>query len=250
MKLMKYILITLLLVFNCSGVEAAFESITDNNVAPLSIGTVKSYGRYTVREDLFATLKDYLHEGLQNSTKFKLAEDYSGSVTIKGQNVSAESFFDVLLLDAIVRGKNYKHAEAGATLLNFAKAKGIVEGKNKSQVYSLSEEYLKYLNVLRANNQGKYIVLCNLIGAYIEDCYSGKIHVCIDFYLIDAEKNLVYEGRVYKKKSTTSVSGFMLFAKINNKDSTQVLQEVFEIIAKNIAEEIETKGLKALNGKG
>ena len=252
---MKYLfnLVLCIVLYTSSGVcEAAFESVNNSQLPGMSIGAIKSYGEFTVREELFASLKDSLRESMQYSKKLNLTEDFDGFLNIKGYQVPVNEFLNIVLIDAIARGKECSYNSAGPNVRQYVKAKGIKLDANNSSVYQLSPEYHNSLQMLKSNNDSRYILLCNIKDAdFVTSKVSlkdKKVSLEVDYYLLDIDLNKVYEGHIDSTKQSGLIISLGYFNLKKNIEAPQLFQKIFTQVAKRLVDDIDSKAFPALKG--
>lgn len=242
MKALMKFLFCILLFVPVIVCEGAFGSAEKEKLVPISIGVIKAYGNYTLKDNLFASFQDQFREKLQYGKQFRLNEKFNGSVMIKGHNVPVDDFFSVLLMDAIVNGNEYSYEYAGPTLKQFAKARGVTPKTTKRKLYQLSPDYFNILRTIRQNSDSKYLLLCNLKSAGL-NYYAGME---VDYYLINLDKNEVFEGHVYASKNSSTFSYFFVGAKYGERSGTELFQKLSEKISETIANDIDEEAIPAL----
>lgn len=252
-NLIKPLILLTIALFNfwTPPMEAAFEQV--NTDAPgLAVCEVNCYSEYSLRQEYFYTLEQYLIEELQTSKKFRVEDKLSFTPTLAdGSVIDLDQFFKELHQHAIINGKNFQQEEANP---EFAEYWELHPGKKSTkEAYILDQDFKHKVAYLGKQNNVKYLVFCNLkfvdvkvsshtMLSAIESIKGLKIKVDMDYYLVNTENGIVYEGNSITDKGTQLLN-FILIKTGKAIDIQQLVEAMLKAQAKRASEDICSKGL-------
>lgn len=234
-----------------SDTHAAFQMAKEG--APgLAVCEVNCYGENALRQEYFFTFEEMLIENLQNSKKFQMEDKQTFTPVLPdGTNVQLDTFFKELHQHSIINGKSFMKEEANIELVHYWDAHP--GEKSVKDTYLLKGDFKDKVKHLAAQNNVKYLVFCNLkdvdvqakthtLGAGIKDLDGLKIRVDMDYYLINAETGLIYEGHSFTDK-TAEVRNFILIQTGKTIEVQELVTAMLKAQAKRACDDICSKGL-------
>lgn len=248
-----YVFICIFCIYVNQNVYAAFEN-ADSDAPGLVVCEVNCYGENALRQSYFLSFEEILIENLQNTKKFRIeAKQTFTPVLADGSYVMLDDFFKELHKYAIINGKCFMKEEANIELVHYWDA--YPNEKSNKETYLLKGDFRDKVKQLAQNNNVKYLVFCNLkdvdvkakthnLGSF-RDLDGMKIKVDMDYYLINAESGLVYEGHSFTDK-TAQVFDFIVVKSGKTFEVQELVSAMLKAQAKRATEDICSKGINAV----
>lgn len=263
--------LALSLLFLPTGAEAAGLFQKAGGTHEIFLGEVQSYGDTELKKEYFDTFADKLSEALRDAGFDTIANldmtNEAGRHEASGSASEAESLSE-LHMDAIVHGHQYDRAYTAAKLAHYADrvmgrayfaddAKLDAWRKQPELPYRLSPDKQDLAVRLAAKYQAKYLLFVNLKNVDVRlkhgifathtdrETKGKKMQSQLDYYLVRGTDGKVYEGHIEDKKSAQMIDfGLGKTGKDMNVDT--LLNQVLEVQAREITEDMAKRGLPAL----
>lgn len=261
------------IIFTSSANAKIFEH---NDSVGIFVGEISGYGEHQLQSQFLSIFRDQLITTLGETAskgKFHLVGSNEWTANENTQVdfsniIKVDSVLQNIHMDAIAYGPHFNRATANAKMLFYAeKTLGEdyfwdddkIEARRKmiGKPYRISQKMTNAAKTIGEEYGTDYLFFCNLMDAEIVFKNSifkwnaklsekpKQIKVVSYFYLIDVKTGLVYEG--YNMSDKTSQILNILDQKGINIEANTLLDTMFQVHAKRIAEDIYNEGTKILS---
>ena len=271
-----FLLMALLLSLALTGTPAQAAGLFGGTSTGESVfvGEVQSYGDYELKADACATFVDKLadalrQQGIAVSGRADLTNEEGRHDAIGSGDEAAK--LSEIHMDAIVHGHQFDRGYTAAKLAHYAdltmgrayfhQEDRLAAWKKSTAPYRLSPEKQRTATAIAGKYGAKYLLFVNLkdfdvrlkhsiFATHTERETKGKkLSASLDYYLVNAQTGRVYEKHIENKK-TAQMINFGLGKTGKGMDVDNLLGEVMETSAKDIAVDIKKKGLDEVKSNG
>ena len=234
------------------------------------LGEVQSYGDYELKADSFNTFADKLCQEMRNKQL-----NVIGRVNMTNENGrhatggdDDDSILSTIHMDAIIHGHQFDHGYAAAKLVHYADAtmgrkyffddEKVAAWRKKADVtYHLTPavqtkaqqiaqkynaKYLLFVNVKDVDVRLKH----NLFASSTDKATRGKkMTAALDYYIINANTGLVYEGHCENKKTAQMVN-YLIAQTGKGMSVVEMLNQIMEAQTVDVVNDLTKKGMKAV----